>query len=142
MTYFQTTVTDGEPTANHSDRRFPRRRRVGAPRALQNVTSSRYSPLYRLEVVQKRPETATAFKQHGAEAPVVHGNGVRLILKELRRLRGKDAAGFLSLTPDTASKRRRVVRGSPVSGGDPLLCSPDTAACRQKRCTGCPDPGL
>lgn len=48
-----------------------------------------YSPLHWLEVVQKWTETATAFKQHGAKAPVVHGNSVRLILKKLRCLRGR-----------------------------------------------------
>lgn len=51
-----------------------------------------YSPLHWLEVVQKWTEAATAFKQHGAKAPVVHGDGVGLILKKLRRLQ---RSGFL-----------------------------------------------
>lgn len=43
-------------------------------------------PLHRLEVVQKWTETTTAFKDHGAKAPVVDGDSVRLIFKELRGL--------------------------------------------------------
>lgn len=45
-----------------------------------------FSPLHGLQVVQERTEAAAALKDHGAEAPVVYGNAVRLVLKQLRRL--------------------------------------------------------
>lgn len=37
-------------------------------------------------MVQKRPEAANAFKDHGSEAPVVHSYSVGFILKQLWRL--------------------------------------------------------
>lgn len=49
-------------------------------------------PLHRLEVVQKWTETTTAFKHHGAKAPVVHSDSVWLVLKQLRRLPERGAA--------------------------------------------------
>lgn len=44
------------------------------------------SPLHRLQVVQEWTKTTTAFKYHGAKAPVVHSNSVGFILKQLRCL--------------------------------------------------------
>ena len=46
-------------------------------------------PLDGLQIVQERPEAAAAFKHHGAEAPVVHSDGVGLRLKQLWGLRGE-----------------------------------------------------
>lgn len=63
-----------------------------------------YSPLHWLQVVQKRTETAAAFKQHGAKAPVVHGDGVGLVLEQLRRLR---RSGFLRFCVASLGKSYR-----------------------------------
>lgn len=49
-------------------------------------------PLHRLEVVKERTETTTAFKHHGAKAPVVHSNCVWLIFKQFRRLHRESGA--------------------------------------------------
>ena len=46
-------------------------------------------PLDGLQIVQERPEATAALKHHGAEAPVVHSDGVRLRLKQLWGLRGE-----------------------------------------------------
>lgn len=66
----------------------------------------RYSPLHWLEVVQKWTEAATAFKQHGAKAPVVHGNSVRLSLKKFRRLQTNR---FLIFTYNSGGETLRVI---------------------------------
>lgn len=42
--------------------------------------------------MQKWTETTTAFKHHRAKAPVVHSDGVWLVLKQLRRLPEKGVA--------------------------------------------------
>ena len=49
------------------------------------------SPLHRLQVVKERTETTAALKYHGAEAPEVDSDRVRLVLKQLRSLDVKKA---------------------------------------------------
>lgn len=60
---------------------------------------SAHSPLNRLEVVQEGTETTAALKHHGPEAPVVHGNSVRLILKEFGRLQGGHRSSTTTAVP-------------------------------------------
>ena len=50
-----------------------------------------HSPLHGLPVGQERPEAGDALEGQGAEAPVVHGHRVLLLLQQLGGLRGRGA---------------------------------------------------
>lgn len=56
----------------------------GAPGPIHRPQS--YSPLHRLPVREERSEARDALKGQGAEAPVVHGHCVLLLLQEFRGL--------------------------------------------------------
>lgn len=75
------------------------------------------SPLYRLHVVQKGPEAANAFKDHGSEAPVVHSYSVGFILKQLWRLED----GFIHRLINRACLRKEGLRKQLWSHANQIL---------------------